>query len=91
MQTHLWFFGRMIAAQRHDLKLSQEYVGEHIGVHPTTLSWWERGGLQRLPKPELYRDLCAVLRLDPVAVFEACDYVKRYPQAVRRWKLKLVA
>lgn len=87
LHTYLWFFGEIIKTKREDLKFTQGYVADRLGVCASTISYWELGKLVRLPTPDHFHDLCAVLELDPVALFEECDYVKHYPASVKRWKM----
>ena len=45
---------QVIKARRLELKLSLEYVGEHIGVNRSTVLRWEQGKINGLDRAHIY-------------------------------------
>lgn len=51
--------GKFIAELRKEKKLTQEQIGEKLGVTHKAVSKWENG--KCLPDPSLYKPLCSIL------------------------------
>ncbi|HOX44532.1 MAG TPA: helix-turn-helix domain-containing protein [Myxococcota bacterium] len=48
--------GKEIAAIRNGLEMTQTHLGQLLGVHPLTVSKWERGHLTPTPHQEALLD-----------------------------------
>lgn len=60
--------GHFIQECRKQKGLTQEQVGEHLGVSYKTVSKWENG--RSLPNPSLYKPLCELLDINLIELFE---------------------
>ena len=81
------FFSDCIFTRRMDLGLTRKSLAAAVGVHPSTIYYWERWGLGRTPRPRDFNGLCQALDLSPLQVLEEMGYeAGTYGQAVGRGK-----
>lgn len=59
--------GKFIAELRKEKKLTQEQIGEKLGVTHKAVSKWENG--KCLPDPSLYKTLCSILGISLTEFF----------------------
>jgi len=65
--------GKFISERRKALKLTQEELGEKLGVSKNAVSKWERG--LNLPDSGIYVYLCEILNISLNELFKG-DYIK---------------
>lgn len=65
--------GKFIQKCRKDKGLTQEQLGERLGVTYKAVSKWENA--RSLPDPSLYEDLCKTLDISLTELFNG-DYIK---------------
>ena len=74
------YYGRMLAQMRNDAKITQERLGEIIGVSAAQISKYERG-LNRIPASMLHRVALALGCLPPQIPTLASPMSEEEPQA----------